>query len=339
MFVCYGKDGVKVRRIENKLGIHGSPTCELQFDDTPAQLVGKRKFGLIKYVMDMMNGARLGVAGQALGISQAAYEEALRYARAREQFGKPIYAIPVVANMLMEMRVTLESDRSLLYAASHWVDLRNKLEERIEVLKAEGKDASAENAKLKEATRNAALLTPMAKYVLSENANKTTYESLQVHGGTGYMREFSVERLARDARITNIYEGTSQLQIVAAIGGVINDIFADWFTARESRENAGNLAQLADELKEMRSVFLDALKYVTDKTDKSFQSVAAKELVEIYSYLYTGWLLMGEAEVDSRKVFIARRYILGAAAKTRRNWEVIKKDLYADLLHADDVLI
>ena len=339
MFVCYGKDGVKVRRIENKLGIHGSPTCELQFDDVPAQLVGKRKFGLIKYVMDMMNGARLGVAGQALGISQAAYEEALRYAKAREQFGKPIYAIPVVANMLMEMRVALESDRTLLYAACHWVDLRNKLEERIETLKAEGKDASAESAKLKEATRNAALLTPMAKYVLSENANQIAYDSLQVHGGTGYMREFSVERLARDARITNIYEGTSQLQIVAATGGVINDIFVDFFAAREGRENAGSLAQLADELKEMRVIFLDALKYVTDKTDKSLQSVAAKELVEIYSYLYTGWLLMDEAESDSRKVFIARRYILGAAAKTRRNWDVIKKDLYADLLHADDVLI
>jgi 3-(methylthio)propanoyl-CoA dehydrogenase len=175
--------------------------------------------------------------------------------------------------------------------------------------------------------------------VLSENANKIAYDSLQVHGGTGYMREFSVERLARDARITNIYEGTSQLQIVAAIGGVINDIFADDFVAREQKESAGNLAQLADELKEMRVLFLDALKYVSDKTDKSYQSVAAKELVEMYSYLYTGWLLMDEAEVDSRKVFIARRYIIGAAAKTRKNWESIKKELFADLLHADEILV
>ncbi len=339
LFACYGRDNVQVRRIENKLGIHGSPTCELQFNDTPAQLIGKRKFGLIKYVMDMMNGARLGVAGQALGISQAAYEEALRYAKAREQFGKSIYDIPVVTNLLMEMRVTLESDRSLLYAACHWVDLRNKLEEKIEALKAEGKDSSAENAKLKEATRVAALLTPMAKYVLSENANKVAYDSLQVHGGTGYMKEFNVERLARDARITNIYEGTSQLQIVAAVGGVINDIFAEHFAVREQRENPGNLAALADELKEMRVLFLDCLKYVSDKSDKHFQSVAAKELVEIYSYLYTGWLLMDEAEQDSRKVFIARRYIIGSAAKARRNSEAIKKDLYADLLHADEILI
>ncbi len=339
LFACYGKDDVKVRRIENKLGIHGSPTCELQFNDTPAQLIGKRKFGLIKYVMDMMNGARLGIAGQALGISQAAYEEALSYAKAREQFGKSIYNIPVITNVLMDMRVTLESDRSLLYAACHWVDLRNKLEEKIESLKAAGKDASAENAKLKEATRAAALLTPMVKYVLSENANKITYDALQVHGGTGYMREFNVERLARDARITNIYEGTSQLQIVAAIGGVINDIFADFFSAREEKENPGNLANLADELKEMRALFLDCLKYVTDKTDKHFQSVAAKELVELYSYLYTGWLLMEEAEQDNRKVFIARRYIINAATKARRNAEAIKKDLFGDLLYADDVLV
>lgn len=339
LFACYGKDNVVVRRIENKLGIHGSPTCELQFNDTPAQLIGKRKFGLIKYVMDMMNGARLGVAGQALGISQAAYEEALRYAKAREQFGKSIFEIPVVTNMLIDMRVTLESDRSLLYAACHWVDLRNKLEERVEELKAEKKDSSAESARLKEASRAAALLTPMAKYVLSENANKITYDSLQIHGGTGYMREFNVERLTRDARITNIYEGTSQLQIVAAIGGVLNDIFGSDFEAREQREKTGSLGRLADELKEMRGLFLDALKFVSDKTDKHSQSVSAKELVEIYSYLYTGWLLMDEAEVDSRKVFVARRYILSAAAKTRRNWEIIKNDLYSDLLHAEDILI
>ncbi len=339
MFVCYGKDDIKVRRIENKLGIHGSPTCELQFNDTPAQLVGRRKFGLIKYVMDLMNGARLGIAAQALGISQAAYEEALSYARAREQFGKSIYDIPVVTNMLMDMRVTLESDRTLLYAASKWVDLRNKLEERVADLKAEGKDSSDETTRFKEANRVAALLTPMTKYVLSENANRITYDSLQIHGGTGYMKEFNVERLARDARITNIYEGTSQLQIVAAIGSVINDIFGQHYAKKERKEYKGNLAGLADKLKEMRKLFLDCLKYVTDKDDKHFQSVAAKELVEIYHWLYVGYLLMDEAELDSRKVFIANRFIIGAAAKAHRNADVIKNDAFSDLLHADEVLI
>ena len=339
MFACYGKDNIKVRRIENKLGIHGSPTCELQFNDTPAQLVGRRKFGLIKYVMDLMNGARLGIAAQAMGISQAAYEEALSYARAREQFGKSIYNIPVVTNMLMEMRVTLESDRSLLYASSKWVDLRNKLEEKVATLKKEGKDFSEESSRLKEANRIAALLTPMTKYVLTENANRITYDSLQIHGGTGYMKEFNVERLARDARITNIYEGTSQLQIVAAIGGVINDILAPHFAEKEKKEYKGNLARLADRLKDMRKLFLDCLKYVTDKDDKHFQSVAAKELVEIYHWLYAGYLMMDEAELDSRKVFIANRFIIGAVAKARRNAEVIKNDAFSDLLHADEVLI
>jgi hypothetical protein len=179
----------------------------------------------------------------------------------------------------------------------------------------------------------------MSKYVLTENANKITYDSLQIHGGTGYMKEFSVERLARDARITNIYEGTSQLQIVAAIGGVINDIFAGFFSERGKKEYKGNLARLADRLIEMRKSFLDCLKYVTDKADKHFQSVAAKELVEMYSYLYTGYLLMDEAEIDSRKVFIANRYILEAVAKTKKNAEVIKNDAFTDLLHADEVLI
>ncbi|MCD6375867.1 MAG: acyl-CoA dehydrogenase family protein, partial [Caldisericaceae bacterium] len=202
MFVCYGDDTVKVRRIENKLGIHGSPTCELQFNDTPALLVGKRRFGLIRYVMDLMNGARLAVSAQALGIAQAAYEEALNYARAREQFGKAIYHIPPVTNMLIDMRVRLESDRSLLYATSKWVDLRDKLEEKIEHLKAEGKDTSEDRARLKEVSKIAELLTPLTKYFLTEDANKIAYDALQIHGGAGYMREFNIERLVRDARIT-----------------------------------------------------------------------------------------------------------------------------------------
>ena len=339
MFVCYGDDTVKVRRIENKLGIHGSPTCELQFNDTPAQLVGKRKFGLIKYVMDLMNGARLGVSAQALGISQAAYEEARDYAKAREQFGKSIYDIPVVANMLIDMRVRLESDRSLLYATAKAVDLRDKLEERIHHLKAEGKDVSELTARQKEASKIAALLTPMTKYVLTENANKITYDALQIHGGTGYMKEFNIERLARDARITNIYEGTSQLQVVAAIGGVINDILGSYFEQKEKRQYKGNLQRLADMLKEIRLIFLDSLKYVEDKNDKYFQDVAAKELVELYSYLFTGYLLLDEAEVDSRKVFIGNRFIISAEAKARQNAEAIKNEQFSDLLHADEILI
>ncbi len=339
MFVCYGDDTVKVRRIENKLGIHGSPTCELQFNDTPALLVGKRRFGLIRYVMDLMNGARLAVSAQALGIAQAAYEEALNYARAREQFGKAIYHIPPVTNMLIDMRVRLESDRSLLYATSKWVDLRDKLEEKIEHLKAEGKDTSEDRARLKEVSKIAELLTPLTKYFLTEDANKIAYDALQIHGGAGYMREFNIERLVRDARITNIYEGTSQLQIVAAIGGVINDVLGKYFEEKQQKEYKGNLSRLAEILKEMRELFLDALKYVTDKDDKHFQDVAARELVEMYGYLYVGYLLLDEAEKNARKIWIAKRYISHALAHCQHNVTSIKNEEFSDLYHADEILL
>ncbi len=339
LFACYGDESVKVRRLENKLGIHGSPTCELQFNDTPAQLIGKRKFGLIKYVMDLMNGARLGVSAQALGIAQAAYEEALSYARSREQFGKPILNIPVVTNMLIDMRVNLESNRSLLYATARWVDLRDKLETRIEQLKAADKPADEEKKRQKEAGKITALLTPLTKYVLTETANQIAYDSLQIHGGTGYMKEFRVERLARDARITNIYEGTSQLQVVAAIGGVMNDLLSDHFAEKEKKSYKGNINQLAKYLKEIRQIFLDSRTFVIDKHDEDFQDVAAKELVEMYSYLYTGYLLLDEAEQDKRKIFIANRYILSALSKARKNAETIKTEQFSDLLHAEEILV
>ena len=338
LFVCHHDATVKVRRIENKLGIHGSPTCELQFNDTPAQLIGSRRFGLIKYVLDLMFRARMGVSAQALGISQAAYEEALKYARERRQFGKPIAEIPVVSNMLIDMRVMLESNRSLFYSAAQCVDEKEKLEERIEKLKAGGKSVAEYAARLKHTTKVANLLTPMTKYILAESANKITYDALQIHGGTGYMREFHVEQLARDARITNIYEGTSQMQIVAASGGVVNDVLGEFFAAKERREYKGGLTKLATILKEIRVLFLECLKYVVDKKESTFQDVAAKDLVEMYSYLYIGYLLLDEAEKEPRKVFIANRYIVTALAQARKNAEAIRSELFGDLLHAEKIL-
>ncbi|MBI5215360.1 MAG: acyl-CoA dehydrogenase family protein [Ignavibacteriae bacterium] len=339
MFVCYGDETVVVRRIEHKLGIHGSPTCELQFNDTPAQLVGSRKFGLIKYVLDLMYRARMGVSSQALGISQAAYEEAVKYAKERKQFGKAIYNIPVISNMLIDMKVMLESNRSLLYSTAKCVDEKEKLEDLIEKLKAEGKSFAEENNRLKQVTKIANLLTPMTKFVLAESSNKITYDALQIHGGTGYMKEFRVERLARDARITNIYEGTSQMQIVAASGGVINDVMGEYFDEKEKREYKTGLTKLANHLKEIRQLFLDCLKYVLDKKETSFQDVAAKDLVELYSYLYIGYLLLDEAEKEPRKVFIANRYIVTALANARKNVEAIKNELFSDLLHAEKILV
>ncbi len=338
MFVCYGDDTVKVRRIEHKLGIHGSPTCELQFNDTPAQLVGKRRFGLVKYVMYLMNRARVGIGAQSLGIAHEAYEQALKYAKAREQFGTPIYNLPVISNMLIDMRITIEANRSLFYSTCVWLDKKETLENLIEKCNNEKKPFTDLNIQFKEASKMVNVLTPITKYILSEAVNKITYDAIQIHGGTGYMKEFSVERLARDARITNIYEGTSQLQIVAATGGVMNDVFSEYFDEWEKEDYKGGLKKLLEHLKEIRELFYDSLNYVKDKGDTILQDIASKDLVEIYTYIYVGFLLLKEANREERKVFTARRYILDALSKTRKSVEAIKNELYSDVLHADTIL-
>ena len=209
----------------------------------------------------------------------------------------------------------------------------------VENLKKEKKPFAEANEKLKEALRVVALLTPVAKYILSESANKIAYDALQIRGGTGYMKEFMVERLVRDARITNIYEGTSQLQIVAAAGGVINDVLAEYFNEWEKKEYKGSLSHLLNNLKEIRGLYYESLKYVKDKKDINLQEVASKDLVELYTYIYVGFLLLKEANEDQRKVFTARRYILDALSKARKNAEAIKSELYSDILHADTILI
>ncbi len=338
MFVCYGDETVRVRRIEHKLGIHGSPTCELQFNDTPAQLIGNRRFGLIKYVFELMFRARMGVSAQAMGISQAAYEMAVKYAREREQFGKPIINIPVVSNILIDMRTLLEANRALLYEAARSVDKKEVLEMQIEKLKEAGKGTQEENFRLKQLTKETNLLTPMCKYVLTESANKITYDALQIHGGTGYMKEFKIERLARDARITNIYEGTSQLQVVAAIGGVFNDVLGYRFDEKEKKEYRGGVAPLRNHLVEIREILKDCIKYVTDKKDPAFQEVVGKDLLELYTYLVVGYLLLDQAEIEPQKVFSANRYILYSLANARKNAESIKDGLFNDILHAEEIL-
>ena len=338
MFVCYGDSTVVVRRIEHKLGIHGSPTCELQFNDTPAQIVGQRRFGLLKYVIYLMNRARVGIGAQSLGISQAAYEEALSYAKAREQFGKALFQMPVISNMLIDMKVAIEANRKLFYNCCVWLDKKEKYDEILERLKVEKKPIVEMNEKAKEAAKVTAFLTPLSKYLLSESSNKIAYDSLQIHGGTGYMKEFSIERLSRDARITNIYEGTSQLQIVAASGGVINDVLCSYMDALDKIEYKGTLTRLLEHVREIRKIYYDCLKYLKEKKDTGFQDVASKDMVEIYGSLYIGYLLLQEANVDTKKIFTARRYILDAFAKALKNQEAIKSEMYSDVMHADTIL-
>ncbi|MEE8478383.1 MAG: acyl-CoA dehydrogenase family protein, partial [Candidatus Neomarinimicrobiota bacterium] len=204
MFICSKDKTINIDRIEEKLGIHGSPTCEMTFNNTPAYLVGKRKFGLIKYIMSLMNGARIAVAAQGLGIAEAAYNLAKEYAETRIQFNKPIIEIPAVYKMLSDMRLNIEAGRLLLYETGRVVDK----------LKVSSKNPNADRIETKYLERLASVLTPFAKYFNAEMANRTAYNGLQVLAGNGYMKDYDMERYFRDARITNIYEGTSQLQAV-----------------------------------------------------------------------------------------------------------------------------
>ena len=210
------KGGMSVRRIENKMGIKGSPTCELVFKNAPAELVGQRRMGLIKYVMALMNGARLGIAAQSVGISEAAYREALSYAEERKQFGKPIIQFPAVYEMLSIMKAKLDASRTLLYETSRFVDIYKTYMHISEERKLE----KEERDEMKYYQKLADFYTPLLKGLTSEYCNQNAYDAVQIHGGSGFMKDYPVERIYRDARITSIYEGTTQLQVVAAIRGV-----------------------------------------------------------------------------------------------------------------------
>ena len=219
LFVYDRKDkALTIRRIENKLGIKGSPTCELVFSNAPALLVGDRKLGLIKYVMSLMNSARLGVGAQSVGIAEAAYREALKYAHEREQFGKPIIKYPAVFEMLTDMRVKTDAIRCLLYETARHVDMY-KAYANVQEHRALTPEEKLDNKKYQ---KSSDVMTPLTKLFSSEYCNQIAYDGLQIHGGTGFMKDFAIERIYRDARITSIYEGTSQLQVIAAIKGVVN---------------------------------------------------------------------------------------------------------------------
>ena len=339
MFIVEKDESLVVRRIEDKLGIHGSPTCELQFNNTLGHLVGKRRMGLIRYVMALMNGARLGIAAQGLGIAQAAYLEGLEYARAREQFGKAIIDMPLVYEMLISARVNIEAARMLTYDSSRIVDLKKSYDHLLE--KSEKPDREL-RAQAKYYTSLAALLTPMAKYFSTELANKTAYDMLQIHGGTGYMRDFNIERHYRDARITNIYEGTTQLQYVAAIGGVVTRVWEPEFDRLETQLNDEWQKPLAKELKKKRELLSKTVDYIREKNDHDYQSYYQDKLVEMATKLYIGYLFVkyGVFSDEKKKTaaiffekempIIEEHYQVVTSGKTR----VIEE--YADLLKAED---
>jgi alkylation response protein AidB-like acyl-CoA dehydrogenase len=287
-------NAMKVRRIENKLGIKGSPTCELVFKDAPAEIIGDRKFGLIKYVMSLMNSARLGVGSQSVGIAEAAYHEALKYAKEREQFGKPIIKFPAIYEMLSNMRAKTDAIRSILYETARYVDIY-KIYENISN---ERKLTPAERKEFKYYQKYADMYTPILKLFSSEYCNQIAYDSLQIHGGTGYMKDFEIERIFRDARITNIYEGTSQLQVVAAIRGVGNKSYLNKMKEYASEEVLPELDYLKKVLKKLTNHYSSVVKTVYKEDDAEYIDFHARRLVEIAGYIIIGYLLLLDANRD-----------------------------------------
>ena len=286
---------VTVRRIENKLGIKGSPTAELVFNNAPAQLVGDRKLGLIKYVMSLMNGARLGVGAQSVGLAEAAYREAVKYANEREQFGKAIINFPQVYEMLANMRAKTDAIRTLLYETARSVDMYKSLE----AISRERKLENDERATLKTYSRLADALTPMLKLFSSEYANQITYDCIQVHGGSGFMKDYACERFYRDARILTIYEGTSQLQVVAAIRGVVSGAYVARIKEYEAIEVRDELKPLRQTLISLREAFEQCYEKVKEfgSSSEAFD-FNSRRLVEIAGYLIMGNLLVNDANKD-----------------------------------------
>jgi alkylation response protein AidB-like acyl-CoA dehydrogenase len=312
-----------IRRIENKLGIHGSPTCELQFNNAPAELLGERQRGLTKYTLWLMNNARLGVATQAVGIAEAAYREANLYAAKRIQFGAPVRELPAVFEMLTEMRVAIEAGRTLLYETARFVDLKECLEEYSDS-HPEDKGGIIEDKK--KYAKLAGLLTPIVKAYATEMANKVASDAIQIHGGTGYMKEFNAERHFRDARITNIYEGTTQLQVVAAIGpitsGVAGMLLDDYVNVQYSHS-----PQLLEMIRSARKEFDEALEYAKAyKGHAQFLAYHSRRLTEMATDLIQSYLLMRDGSYSERKRNVAAIFITKMAFRVRSNRDFIMSE-------------
>ena len=296
MFIYDKRDGgVTVRRIEHKMGIKGSPTCELVYNNARAELCGERRLGLIKYVMALMNGARLGIAAQAVGISHAAYTEALAYARTRRQFGKPIIEMAPVAEMVSNIKAKLDATRAILYQTARYVDIYKALED----IGKERKLTPEERKEQKYYAKLADSFTPLSKGLGSELCNQNVYDCVQVHGGSGYMKDYACERLYRDARVTNIYEGTTQMQVIAAIryatsgfyGSVMKE-FAEWEVSLE-------MAPLKARLDAMVPRYEEAVTAVAEQQSQEFTDLMARRLVEMAGYIIMGYLLLQDATAEA----------------------------------------
>jgi alkylation response protein AidB-like acyl-CoA dehydrogenase len=323
MFLCEKCPEIFIRRIEDKMGIHGSPTCEMQFNNAKAQLVGRRRRGLTKYVMSLMNGARIGIAAQGLGLSEAAYRDALGYARDREQFGKKIMDMAQVADMLVSMKIICETSRSLLYHTANVVDLQDGYEHREASL--ERKDPNYKTARANAALyrKQTAILTPLSKYYCCDRCITTTNLALQVLGGSGFMRDYEIERYLRDARITTIYEGTSELQVVAILAGLHRGALDEWFAARSEKTYVGQVALLAALASQMMQRLKDAVAFVKGEGDPAYTDLMGKRLTEITGNAVISFLLLDDAATSPHKQVVAEKFIRDAAIQTAAHYQAI----------------
>ncbi len=283
--------GVDVRRIENKMGIKGSPTCELTYKNAKAELCGNRRMGLIKYVMALMNGARLGIAAQSVGVSEIAYREALAYAKERRQFGKSIIEFPAVSEMLAVMKAKLDASRTLLYECARYVDMYKVYED---ILRERSLNPE-ERAEMKHYSKLADALTPLAKGLSSEYCNQNAYDCIQIHGGSGFMKDYACERIYRDARITSIYEGTTQLQVVAAIRHVTTGTYKTLIENYAAREVKPELQAVKDRLVKMTLMYVTAVEKVTTTNDSAYSDFMARRLVEMAGDIVMCYLLLDDA--------------------------------------------
>ncbi len=345
LFVCDRGPAVHIRRLEDKLGIHGSPTCEIFFDNTPCKLIGERQRGLVTYVMALMNGARIGIAVQSLGIAEATYRIARDYAASRKQFGKAIENFPAVREMVMDMKIAIEAGRALLYETSRVVDTELGLLKQLEFNPPDDKNESKQlKNKSRKYKRYAAMLTPMSKYYCSEMSNTVSYDSMQVLGGSGFMRDYACERHARDARITTIYEGTSQLQVVAAVRGVCSGTAEKVIDDLLSQKLDPKLNDIIDLLNEGRELMNKSIAFIKENGNE-YMDLCGRAIVDIAIDLIIGCLFCSQAssnvemkvaldsadgenadegiEMKDRKAIIARRFITKNAPKIKALTELI----------------
>ena len=320
--------GVDVRHIEHKLGIHGSPTCELTYKNAKAELCGSTRLGLIKYVMALMNGARLGIAAQSVGLSQEAYNEALAYARERAQFNTKIIDMPAVYDMLARMKAKLDAGRSLLYQTSRYVDIYKALED----IQRERKLSPEERDELKKYSRLADAFTPMAKGMNSEYANQNAYDAISIHGGSGFIMEYKCQRLYRDARIFSIYEGTTQLQVVAAIRYITNGTYSAIIREMLENEVSEDLKPLKERVVAMFEKLETATATVKASANQDVQDFLARRLYDMTGDILMSLLILDDATV-SPDLFSksANVYVRMAEAEVNGHFEYVQNFKAGDL--------